>query len=86
MGEIRGLLSREIRRSGLPVPPDLRSALAPAVCCVQEWRDCWLDIPGADSLRVGRERLAPVRGCLFKLRFENYLGLARVQPYAEGAP
>ncbi len=86
MDEIRGVLSREIRRSGLPVPPDLVSALAPAICCLQEWRDCWLDIPGADSLRVGRERLAPVRGCLFKLRFENYLGLARVQPYADGAP
>lgn len=85
MNEIRSNLVAQIRERGYPIPPDLRSALSPAIACLEEWSDYWLEIPEAEWLRVGNQRLVPVRARVFRLRFENRLGLARIQPFADGA-
>ncbi len=64
------------------ISPDLGAALAPARYYLYEWADHWIECPGADRLRVGSEFVKPVTGDLFRLRFENQLGLTQVQPYA----
>ena len=83
---IRHDLVQQIETCGIRVPAALHDALSPAVACLEEWSDYWLEIPKADSLRVGETRLRPVKGSLFNLRFENYLGLAQIQPYADHEP
>lgn len=83
---VRADLIGQIKDCGVPIPADLASSLSPAVCCLEEWRDHLLEVPGADRLRVGQEWREPLKGSLFNLRFENTLGLARIQPYAEGVP
>ena len=65
---------------------DLRPAFAPATHYVYEWQDYWLECPEADCLHTGTERISPVARQLFRLRFENQLGLTRVQAYAQGRP
>lgn len=74
-------------RAGLvPAPPGLRSALAPTAGCLLEWRDHYVSWPGATGLRVGDEWFAPVSGDVFRVRFENRVGLASVQAYAGARP
>jgi len=86
MNNIRTHLIQQIEHCGAPIPPDLSAALSPAHCCLREWRDHWLDLPGAQRLRVGQEWHKPVKASLFNLCFENHLGLSRIQPYADDAP
>jgi hypothetical protein len=86
VSELRDGLVQQIEGCGICIPADLSSALAPAVCCLQEWRDHWLDLPEIERLRVGQAWREPVKGSIFNLRFENHLGLAQIQPYADGAP
>jgi uncharacterized protein len=73
-------------QSILSVPLDLRGAFAPATHCLYEWMDYWLDYPGADRLVVGNTVLKPVVGSLFRIRFENQLGLTSLQPFAGSVP
>jgi predicted component of viral defense system (DUF524 family) len=86
MDETRANLIQQISERSAVVPPELSAALSPATLCVREWRDHPLDIPGAQLLRVGHEKVEPVRGSWFNLRFENRLGLARIQPLAGDRP
>ena len=87
MNNIRTHLIQQLedRDYDASIPPDLITALFPARCCLREWRDHLLDLPGAQYLRVG-QKWYKVKGSLFNLRFENHLGLSRIQPYADDAP
>ena len=86
MNQMWADLIRQIEEGGVSIPADLASALAPAVCCLREWNDHWLDLPGVQRLRLGETWLKPVKRSVFNLRFENHLGLARIQPFADGSP
>ena len=86
MSSIRAHLIEEIEDCASPVPAALQSELSPARYYLREWRDHWLDLPDVQVLRVGQEPVRPVRGSLFNLRFENHIGLTRLQPYANGVP
>lgn len=68
------------------IPPHLRAAFSPATLCLYEWVDYWIEAPGADGLRVGSTLLRPVTAGLFRLRFENQLGLSVIQPTEAGRP
>ena len=68
------------------VPSELRSALAPATHYLYEWKDYWQEYPGADRLHVGNTWLAPVTHNLFRVHFENQLGLTTLQPFASQHP
>jgi uncharacterized protein len=68
------------------VPSHLCPRFAPATYCLFEWSDYWLECDGADGLRVGDERLEPISRGLFRVRFENQLGLTYLQPYQGHKP
>jgi hypothetical protein len=68
------------------VPAGLEGRFASATHCLYEWTSYWLDYPGADRLRIGDDLLRPVTGSLFEVRFENQLGLSRIQPLAGSTP
>jgi predicted component of viral defense system (DUF524 family) len=70
----------------LPVPSHLAEALAPATHCFFEWTDYWVECPGADQLRAGNAWAERLSAQLFRVRFENRLGLAALQPFAGGQP
>lgn len=60
--------------------------LAPASYTLYEWTDYWVRYDGADRLRVGDTFVDPVDVGLFRLRYENQLGLTYVQPFRHGLP
>lgn len=64
------------------VPFDHLKVMAPATHYLYEWRDYLIECAGADSLRVGDSWVLPAAGSLFRLRFENQLGLTSIQPFA----
>lgn len=86
LNQFRADLIQQLKACAVGVPPDLAAALAPAIYCLQEWDSHPLDLPGVEQLRVGQEWFGPLKGSVFLVRFENRLGLARIQPYADGAP
>jgi predicted component of viral defense system (DUF524 family) len=51
-----------------------------------EWHAYLVTAEGADTLRVGTEDLRPFVEGQFRLRFENRLGFAIIQPIRKGAP
>ena len=63
----------------LPVPDHCRDALRPASHCMYEWQEYGISSPLADTLLVGARELRPEPPGFFRLRFENELGLARLQ-------
>jgi predicted component of viral defense system (DUF524 family) len=65
-----------------PVPDVLRAELAPATWIVQEWTDYVLVFPDATHLRVGSTIWTPITSGVFRVQFENQLGLASIQPMA----
>ncbi|MBC8263355.1 MAG: DUF2357 domain-containing protein [Anaerolineales bacterium] len=70
-----------------PIPPDLCGAFAPASHYLREWKDYWVEYPEAERLRAGTKWFDPVEGVsrnLFRLRFENQIGLTMIQPFAGG--
>ena len=71
-----------------PIPPGLQGALAPAEACLVEWRDYWVVCPGADRLQIGSKWQTSINpeSHLFQVRFENELGLARLQPFQGSRP
>jgi len=76
-----------LREAGCRViPAAYRERFAPARLYALEWQDLWVEIPGAERLQVGTNMLPPMRGALFRLRFENAIGLTTVQAWARGAP
>jgi len=60
--------------------------LAPTTHCLFEWSDYWLQSPAADHLRLGNTRLAPIADGLFRLRFENRLGLVTIRSFDGATP
>jgi uncharacterized protein len=68
------------------IPNHIRHYFAPAQIYLYEWQSYWLEIPGANRLRLGDRWVEAVKGNLFQVRFENQLGLAHIQPYYEGKP
>jgi hypothetical protein len=68
------------------IPPHLQPTLAPAQICLQEWQDYWVTCSGVEQIRVGTDVLDPVCAEVFRLRFENRLGLTAIQPLASGRP
>ena len=70
----------------LPIPDELRPALAPAQLALFEWTDYFFHWPGADALQVGPRTIEPVAPGTFRVRWENALGLAKLQPVRAGAP
>lgn len=71
-----------------PVPEGFRTAFAPATHIAQEWREYLVECRGADRLQVGSVALQPLHDGLglFRLRFENQLGLTTLRPYAGVRP
>ena len=69
-----------------PLPEDLLSKLAPATSYLYEWREYWLKAPHADSVAVGTTQAEKIGEDLFRIRFENQLGLSAIQPFAAGRP
>lgn len=81
------LFSQSGPGSLIAVPPELRPTLAPATCCLREWTDYWVECPGANRLRVGDHWLEPIAHTgLFRLRFENALGLTTIRPFHDHRP
>ena len=70
----------------LPIPDALRQALAPAQLALFEWTDYFFQWPGADALEVDSRRIEPLAPGVFRVRWENALGLASLQPLREGKP
>lgn len=69
-----------------PIPPERQAHFAPAIGCLYEWQDYWIEYPGADDLQAGTESCLSPRPGLFVIRFENQLGLTALQPFADGRP
>jgi len=82
----RGRLWSRTPRSITAIPPSLADRFAPAELAVFEWTDYWIRHDDATWLHVGDDRNHPVDHGLYRLRFENRLGLARIQPYDAGGP
>jgi predicted component of viral defense system (DUF524 family) len=73
------------------VPLALLDELAPAEWIVHEWTEYTLSFARATRLRIGSRSIEPMlRGAdgtgHFRVRFENELGLAVLQPLADGGP
>ncbi|RYG67478.1 DUF2357 domain-containing protein [bacterium] len=64
----------------LPIPSELQPAFHPAKLCLFEWTDYWFQWPGATHLRVGDERIEPFAPGLFRVRFENAIDAATLEP------
>lgn len=56
------------------------NAFKPATMFIYEWRDYWLELTEVEYLLVGSERIYPKHENWFLLRFENQLGISRIQP------
>lgn len=69
-----------------PLPDQLLPAFSPATLCLREWVEYWIEAPGADGLQVGSSLYRPVAAGLFRLQFENQLGLSVIQLMAAGRP
>lgn len=68
------------------IATDWLVAFAPATHLLYEWRTYWVECPGATVLRIGDRQHRPVRGHLFRVRFENQLGLTTIRPYTDRTP
>jgi len=79
-------LAEQILSRCEPIPAEMQADLAPAVGCLYEWREYWLEYPGAEWIRAGTCECEPVHGSLFRLRFENQLGLTALQAFAGDRP
>ncbi|HOU13692.1 MAG TPA: DUF2357 domain-containing protein [Anaerolineae bacterium] len=78
------LLEQFSKAKTYPIPVDMQQVFAPASRCLLEWEDYWVEIPEADTLRVGTMWYTPKLGHYFNVCFENQLGLTEIQPYARG--
>ena len=68
----------------LPIPNDLREILAPAQLALFEWTDYFFHWHRADILQVGERQIAPIAPGVFRVRWENALGLASLTPMFRG--
>lgn len=56
----------------------------PATLCIYEWTNYWLTLPGVDNLKIGTRICSPLHDDWFQLRFENELGICKIQPITKG--
>lgn len=70
----------------LPIPDDLRATLAPAQFALFEWTDYFFHWHGADQLNVDGRAIEPIAPGVFRVRWENALGLASLTPLLRGEP
>ena len=68
------------------IPDELATRLAQARYVVYEWTDYWITYSGAEGIRMGDVWAEPIGEGIFRLRLENYVGLAELQPFAKGRP
>lgn len=68
------------------VPEELAGKLAPARGFAYEWTAYWVRYPGADAVHVGDRWAEAIGDGLFRARFENQIGLTRLQPFARDRP
>lgn len=68
----------------VPLPDDLRTLFSPAQFGLYEWTDYFFHWPGADNLRVNDRSVAPLAPGVFRVHWENALGLVRLQPERDG--
>ncbi len=67
-----------------PVPAHLAARLEPAAWIVHEWRDYLYRHDGATHLWVGSRLLESLVEGVFRVQFENQLGLTSLTPYRDG--
>ena len=70
----------------LPIPDALRATLAPARVALFEWTDYFFHWHGADALDVAGRRVEPIAPGVFRVRWENALGLSSLTPLLRGEP
>ena len=70
----------------LPIPDDLRETLAPAQFALFEWTDYFFHFARADLLQIDNRTLEPIAPGVFRVRWENALGLASLTPMFRGEP
>ena len=75
--------TRDEQRLGL-ISEELLDKLAPARCFAYEWTDYWVRYSGADALRAGDHWDQAIGDGLFRVRFENQIGLTSLQPFVQG--
>ena len=69
-----------------PIPNDLRATLAPAQVALFEWTDYFFHWHGADALDVAGRRIEAIAPGVFRVRWENALGLASLTPLFQNVP
>ena len=70
----------------VPLSEAWRAKFHPAQVGLWEWTDYFFTFPNADALRVGQRTLEPLAPGLFRVRWENALGLCALQPLNGGEP
>ena len=70
----------------VPIPEDLRETLAPAQVALFEWTDYFFHWPRADALNVDERAIEPIAPGVFRVRWENALGLSSLTPMLRGEP
>ena len=70
----------------LPIADELRAALHPAQLALFEWTDYFFQWPDADALLIDKRRVEPLAPGVFRVRWENALGLCQLQPLCGGKP
>ena len=69
-----------------PIPDELREILAPAQLALFEWTDYFFHWHRADALRVNERQIEPIAPGVFRVRWENALGLSSLTPMFRGEP
>ena len=70
----------------VPIPDDLRETLSPAQVALFEWTDYFFHWHNADALNVDGRHIEPIAPGVFRVRWENALGLASLTPMSGGKP
>lgn len=70
----------------LPIPNELCETLAPAQVALFEWTDYFFHWARADALQVDGRQVEPIAPGVFRVRWENALGLASLTPLFRGDP
>ena len=78
------ILDQLVTQGGIMIDEAESNAFKPAELCIYEWKEYLLDLPGVDLLMVGTHVISPFHKDLFHLRFENQLGISRIQPIIAG--
>lgn len=70
----------------VPLDDEWKRRFAPASVGLFEWTDYFFHFPGAQSILVNEKVVAPLAPGVFRVRWENALGLASITPQRGGVP